>query len=140
MEEGWGACGRFFRLPTGCDGLTHVAESVQTSLDALVKYRITVADQPDEKRFVILSLACMAEHSPQGQHAVFRSVCGTVHHSFGSSPDLPLDAKGLLAGVLRLTVLFAHPLSCLADSAPGTVELHSSPMVYMVLLCVKEMS
>ena len=51
-----------------------------------------------------------------------------------------LDAKGLLAGVSRLTVQFVHPLSCLADSAPGTVELHSSPMVYMVLLCVKEMS
>ena len=28
----------------------HVAESVQTFLDALVKYGITVADQPDEER------------------------------------------------------------------------------------------
>ena len=64
----------------------------------------------------------------------------TVRHSFGSSPDLPLDAKGLLAGVLRSTVPFVHPRSCLADSAPGTVELHSSPMAYMALSCVEEMS
>ena len=140
LEKGRGACGRFFRPPTGGDGLTHVAESVQTSLDALVKYGITVADQPDEERFVILSLAGMAEHSPPGQHAVFRRVRGSVRHSFGSSPDLPLDAKGLLAGVSRSTVPFVHPRSCLADSAPGTVELHSSPMAYMALSCVEEMS
>ena len=99
-------------LPTGGDGLTHVAKSVQTSLDMLVKYGITVDDQPDEERFVILFLAGMAEHSPPGQHAVFRLVRGSVRHSFGSSPDLPLDAKGLLAGVSRLAVPFVHPWSC----------------------------
>ena len=71
LEKGCGACRRFFLPPTGGDGLTHVAESVQTSLDALVKYGITVADQPDKERFVILSLAGMAEHFPPGQHAVF---------------------------------------------------------------------
>ena len=133
MEKGWGACVRFFRPPTGGDGLTHVAESVQTSLDALVKYGITVADQPDKERFVILSLAGMAEHSPPGQHTVFRHVRGSVHHSFGSSPDLHLDAKGVLAGVSRSTVLFAHPRSCLANSVPGTVKIHTSPMAYMAL-------
>ena len=99
LEKGWGACERFSRPPTGGDGLTHVAESVQTSWDALVKYGITVADQPDEERFVILSLAGMAEHSPLGQHDVFHSIRDSVCHSFGSSPDLPLDTKGLLAGV-----------------------------------------
>ena len=88
----------------------------------------------------MLSLASMDEHSPPGQHAVFRRVRGSVRHSFGSSPDLPLDAKGLLAGVSRSTVPFVHPRSCLADSAPGTVELHSSPMAYMALSCVEEMS
>ena len=47
LEKGLGACGRFFLPSTGGDGLTHVAESVQTFLDALIKYGITVADQPD---------------------------------------------------------------------------------------------
>ena len=107
---------------------------------ALAAHVIPVADQPVEGRFALLSLNGMVAHDLPGQHAVFRHVIMSARRDFCDAHNLSPDARGLLAGVSSSTVPFAHTRSCLANSAPGTFELHNSPMSYMSLSCYEEMS